>query len=248
MDMTQIAIDERGRFAIDEIEFIVDLSSPGRPSKPGSFTIAKSEPYIRFYEALARSSSPEGVLELGIQQGGSFVFLDKLFSPTRMSAIELSAKPITPFMDYIAARTNRNAHFGISQTDEAALTKIVDDDLGGTLDLVVDDASHSYAPTRRSFELLFPLLSPGGHYLIEDWSWAHHPSYQAMDAPFAEEPALTNLLLEQILLLGSTPLIAEIRIRHFVYLIRKAPGATASHFEDGLWTKVLARGRTLSQL
>jgi hypothetical protein len=246
--MTPIAIDERGRFTLDGIEFVVDLSSPGRPSENGSFTIAKSEPYIRFYEGLARGSSPEGLLELGIYQGGGFVFLDKLFSPKRMSALDLSDDPIEPLVSYVAARKNRHAHFATSQSDEAALRRIVDEDLGGALDLVVDDASHSYGPTRSSFEFLFPLLSPGGLYIIEDWSWAHHPSYQAMDAPFAEEPALTNLLLEQILMLASTRLISEIRIRHFLYVIRKAPGATASHFEDDLWKKVLTRGRVQSQL
>jgi predicted O-methyltransferase YrrM len=248
MDRTQIALDERGRVTIDDVEFLIDLSSPGRPSETGSFTIAKSEPYIRFYEALARSSSPEGVLELGIYRGGSYVLLDKLFSPRRMSAVELSADPIAPLMNYVDARRDRHAHFATSQSDDTALRRIVNDDLGGTLDVVVDDASHSYAPTRRSFEILFPLLSPGGVYIIEDWSWAHHPSYQSMDAPFAEEPALTNLLVEQILLLASTGVISEIRIKHFLYLIRKAAGATVSDFEGDLWTKVLARGRALSQL
>lgn len=40
-------------------------------------------------------------------------------------------------------------------------------------------ASHAYEETKASFEFLFPLLSPGGVYLIEDWSWAPHPSYQS---------------------------------------------------------------------
>jgi hypothetical protein len=43
------------------------------------------------------------------------------------------------------------------------------------LDLVIDDASHIYGPTKASFQALFPLLRPGGLYLIEDWAWAHWP-------------------------------------------------------------------------
>jgi len=75
-------------------------------------------------------------------------------------------------------------HFGTSQCDGDKLSQIVLGELADELDLVVDDASHTYEETRASFEFLFPLLSPGGIYVIEDWSWAHHPDYQSPDAPF----------------------------------------------------------------
>ena len=41
------------------------------------------------------------------------------------------------------------------------------------IDLVVDDASHLYEQTKATFAMLFPLVRPGGNYVIEDWSWAH---------------------------------------------------------------------------
>ncbi len=56
------------------------------------------------------------------------------------------------------------------------LHNIVHEDLEGHLDLVIDDASHMYEQTKRSFEILFPLLRPGGLYIIEDWSWGCWPS------------------------------------------------------------------------
>ena len=34
--------------------------------------------------------------------------------------------------------------------------------------MVVDDASHQPAQTTRTFELLWPLVAPGGYYVIED--------------------------------------------------------------------------------
>ena len=34
---------------------------------------------------------------------------------------------------------------------------------------MIDDASHLLDPTRSSFDVLFPLLRPGGVYVIEDW-------------------------------------------------------------------------------
>jgi hypothetical protein len=66
------------------------------------------------------------------------------------------------------------------------------------------------------------LLRPGGIYSVEDWSWAHHPDYQAPDAPLSKGHALSNLLFEQIMLMGSAWSISEIRVWKMLYLIRKS--------------------------
>jgi len=128
------------------------------------------------------------------------------------------------------------------------LEHIVRNELANELDLVVDDASHTYEQTKASFEILFPLLRPGGIYVIEDWSWAHHPNYQSSDAPFFNRNALSNLLFEQMMLMGSTPLIAEIRVWHFLYLIRKAKSAfSGSQGESGsIFDQILSRGKKWS--
>jgi SAM-dependent methyltransferase len=233
-----IASDES--FRIDDVEFVIDVP-PKRPSQPNSFSLSKSGPFIRFYEALTAEMSPDGVLELGIFQGGSYVFLDKLFVPKYLSAIDVS-EPVEPLEQYVAGREDRYAHFGTSQTDEAALRQIVESELHGQLDLVIDDASHQYQPTKRSFEILYPMLRPGGAYVIEDWSWAHVPQNQGDDAWLSDEAALTNLLIDQLLLLGSTLAIAEIRVLRFLYMIRK-PMQPLELATDDLWDGILNRGR-----
>jgi hypothetical protein len=43
---------------------------------------------------------------------------------------------------------------------------------GGPFGLIVDDASHDGNLTVRSFGLLWPLVQPGGYYVIEDWTVA----------------------------------------------------------------------------
>lgn len=58
-----------------------------RSSCSETLTIVKMEPYLRGYEDLASSFSPRSILKLGIFQGGSYVFLDKLFKPRRMSVL-----------------------------------------------------------------------------------------------------------------------------------------------------------------
>lgn len=218
--MNRIAVGPEGEFSLGGENFVVDMSPKARrPSDTTAFTIAKNEPYLRFYELLAGSSfSPRSILELGIFQGGSYVLLDKLFKPRRMSAVEISPQPVAPLLRYVAAMEGRFVHFSTSQCDREILTRIVRDELADELDFVVDDASHTYEQTKASFEFLFPLLRPGGIYIVEDW---HAHRCQSPDAPLARH-ALSNLLFEQILLMGSTLLITEIRVLRFLYLIRKA--------------------------
>jgi cephalosporin hydroxylase len=214
----------------------------------------KTEPYLRVYEDLASNFSPRSILELGIFQGGSYVFLDKLFEPRRMSAVEIGSEPVAPLLHYLSRTENRFVHFGTSQCDGEKLRQIVLDELADELDLVVDDASHTYEETKASFEFLFPLLSPGGVYVIEDWSWAHHPDYQSPDAPFSGHPALSNLLFEQIMLLGSTLLISEIRVWKFLYLIHKAKSAVrrrnlSQNVESGsVFDQIVSRGKEWSSI
>ena len=84
--------------------------------------------------------------------------------------------------------------YGVDQADAPALRRIVADEFAGEpLDLVIDDASHVLDPTRASFNVLFPLLRPGGVYVIEDWT---------VDLDFdrhaAQDPVLAQRIREEI--------------------------------------------------
>jgi predicted O-methyltransferase YrrM len=253
--MNPIKISPGGEFSLGGENFLIEVAVPPkdrRPSTADVFTIAKNEPYLRVYEDLASRFSPRSILELGIFQGGSYVFLDKLFKPRQMSAVEISSRPVAPLMDYVSCTENRFVHFGTSQCDNEMLKQIVQGELADELDLVVDDASHTYEETRASFEVLFPLLSPGGIYVIEDWSWAHHPDYQSPDAPFSKRRALSNLLFEQIMLMGSALLISEIRVWRFLYMIHKGKAPVrrsdlSQTVERGsIFDQILSRGKKWS--
>ncbi len=246
-----IKLGPHGEFSLGGESFVVDTSEGRhrRPSDSEAFTIVKNEPYIQIYQSLAAEFSPRSILELGIFQGGSYVLLDKLFGPRRMSAVELSPQPVAPLMRYIGATQNRFVHFSTSQSDREVLEQIVRDELANELDLVVDDASHSYEQTKASFEVLFPLLRPDGVYLIEDWSWAHDPGYQSPDGPRGNRTALSNLLFEHIMLMGSTSLIAEIRVWKPLYLIRKGAAherpieAIMNEASTSIFDQILSRGK-----
>ena len=93
------------------------------------------------------------------------------------------------------------------------MREIVVDEFAGALDLVIDDASHKYGPTKASFEAVFPLVRPGGLYIIEDWAWAHWSAFQSPDHRWARHEALTTLIFEVTEALGSAPdVVASIAI------------------------------------
>ena len=68
-------------------------------------------------------------------------------------------------------------------------------DLGGRLDLVVDDGSHVNAHVRASFEVLFPYVVPGGLYVIEDVQTSYWEDYGGAAPTTAE---LVKGLLDEL--------------------------------------------------
>ena len=220
-------IRQDNSFTIDDVDFLIDISagSDRRKSQPNNFTIVKDRNFLTIYDDIAEKFSPKAILELGIFQGGSFVFLDKIFKPERIAALDIADQPVVPLVDYCRDRDGRAVHFQTSQTDTDALDRIIKEDLGGELDMVVDDASHDYELTRRSFELLFPKLAPGGLYIIEDWAWGHDGPYQREGGYWYDKPALTNLIFDIIVLQGSGLLIKDVRVTKFLTIVRKAENA-----------------------
>ena len=109
--MNPIEIGPGGEFALGGENFVIEVvgvpPKDRHPSTSEIFMIEKNEPCLRVYEDLASGFSPRSILELGIFQGGSYVSLDKLFKPNRMSAVEISSNPVAPLLDYVSRTKNR---------------------------------------------------------------------------------------------------------------------------------------------
>ena len=231
------------RFTIDGAEFVIDIS-PGkdrRPSERGSFTLVKTPALIDFYLRLAEGRRVDSILELGIFQGGSLVLMDKLLKPSTFVAIEID-KPFDAITHYCEqqrqAGRNVTAEFETSQSDLSALTRILHDFPDG-IDLIVDDASHTYEHTRASFVALFPHLNDGGIYVIEDWAWSHTPGHQSADHGWFKQPALTNLIFELVVETGTRASVAKLEIDRGQAIVTKGPEGGAPFVEPRL------RGRDL---
>lgn len=223
---------DHGTFSVGGHKITMDYEYGGskRKSAESDFTMMKSNTFLTQYMQHKGEDFPR-ILELGVYQGGSFVFLDQIFAPLRISAVELSSTPIPALDAYVAASGGRaKVHYGTSQDDAARLSKIIDNDFGGELDLVVDDASHFYDQTKASFMLAFPKLRPGGLYIIEDWSWSFFADYQAPNHPWASHHSLANLAIDLMeeMALGGT--IEDIMISPHMMKVRRSAAKGAPVF------------------
>lgn len=103
---------------------------------------------------------PVRMLEIGVSQGGSLGLWRSFFGADAV-LFGIDIDPACARFDGLSA----NVRIG-SQADEAFLRDVVAE-MGG-LDIVIDDGSHVSAHMRASLDVLYPLLSEGGLYIVED--------------------------------------------------------------------------------
>lgn len=209
--------------------------------------------YERFF-ATRPNFRPHNMLELGLWDGGSVAFWFESFHPTKQIGIDLQNRADSEyFKRYVKDRgleERIKTYWGVDQSDSKALREIVRREFTGPLDLVIDDASHLYGPTKSSFECLFPLLRPGGLYFIEDWAWEHWKDFSAPDHPMINEESLTKLVVELLEATGtSTSLIASLTIYQGFTVIERGEdelsGEGAFELEDHIWRRPPNRNQTL---
>jgi len=194
---------------VNGITFDLEDCLKGRPG-PAEFRLHRHQAIVDDYaEFFDRNPDavPRRMMEIGIWQSGSMVFWNEVLHPERLTGIDIrSPGDLSAFERYLAsgALCDRvRARWGVNQGDSEHLRAIVDADNLAPLDLVIDDASHEYDLTMRSFNALFPLLRPGGHYIIEDWNWEHSPNQQDPRDPITLLRSPERLVLEALQAMAS---------------------------------------------
>ena len=210
-------IDDRD-FRLGDLRFsCITVYDRVNPSDLDHFVMVKPRESIeRYVELLARAAC-RAVLELGIHRGGSTIFFERLLRPDLMVAVDLMPGPclsLESFIDRCGLGSVYSIHYGIDQADAAALDRILSaTGLVGDLDLVIDDASHRFGPTRDAFTTLFPHLRPGGIYVIEDWAWGQSKAQFVAPEAWRASPALGVLLFECISANAAHPdVIADVTV------------------------------------
>ena len=198
------------------------------------FVLYKNRHTLARYEQFFNSTPgyrPARIFEIGIWKAGSAVFFTEIFDVEKLIAIDLRrhsdlAHSTLGHLNAWLGRNDRERqvklYFGVDQRDAPRLQEIVRREFSGSLDLVLDDGSHLYDPTKRSFETLFPYVGPGGWYVIEDWSWSLAPPFQSAAHPWALEKPMASLVGEILTLAGARPdVISEIRVTGQLVFIQR---------------------------
>lgn len=161
------------------------------------------------------------LLELGIgdinslnREGESILMWREYFTKGKCYAIDNDS-------DKVARNTDC---FLCDQTDEKVLKDIVD--TIGNPDIIVDDASHVQSNTIKSFEILFPLLNPGGLFCIEDTITSYWPSWGGVDKIFEDYKFEHDTIMRYML-----------RMCHFINLKRQETFNPPQTIEIPDWIK-----------
>ena len=109
------------------------------------------------------------MLEIGIFKGGSLNLWRQMLGEKAI----IYGIDINPDCE---AYNGLSAQVRIGSQDDPWFLNNVVKEMGG-LDIVLDDGSHIAAHQRASFEVLFPLLTEGGLYVIEDLHTAYWPAW-----------------------------------------------------------------------
>lgn len=232
-------------FVLDGVTFLLDRShGTERPkSDECRFVLCKSDQQIEFYRSLMKYR-PRDVLEIGLYEGGSLVLWDKLFAPRCLVGVDRRRDAVPALEAYRVDRPHIRTYYGRGQ-DKPGTLMAARQNFASGIDLVIDDASHLYAETKATFAAIFPLVRPGGFYVIENWAWAHRPNAQAAAHPWHGQPALTNFVFELTVFAASNPVIQSVHVDAGVVAVRKGNGAVPA---EGLAIDQLLRGRTLGEI
>lgn len=249
MDILQGVTFGPDRFELAGFTFLLQHQRPENTS-PDGFVVYKQPRQLSQYQALFAQTgfAPRTMLELGIWDGGSAAFWTEALGLEAYVAIDLQERGDSEyFRSWLARRGHGRVrtHWGVDQTDAAALAAILEPDLR-EIDIVIDDASHMPGPTIRSFEILFPRVRPGGWYVIEDWAWALQPEFQSKSHPWSVLPALHPVIHRLIELQGSKPdMIEAIHVLPEAVVVVRG---TAVPEDLDVKTEIARRGRPVGRI
>lgn len=129
--------------------------------------------YLPFYDGLFAASRdlPVSVLEIGVQNGGSLETYAAYFEQGR----RFVGCDIDPRCAALAWQDPR-IHLVLGDANSLPVCQAIRS-LSESYEFIIDDGSHTTYAVLASFLLYFPLLRPGGVYVIEDTCTLYWPSH-----------------------------------------------------------------------
>lgn len=128
--------------------------------------------YHKYFQELR--DEPLNLLEIGLANGHSIQMWAKYFTNAKLVSIDHDIKHYN-----YSLNNDRITIIKGDQTDK----KLLEDISGkhGPFDIIIDDGSHIDSYTKITFDTLFPLLKPGGLYIVEDLHTSYHKVVHGID-------------------------------------------------------------------
>lgn len=142
--------------------------------------------YCDAYERMLTRTSIKAMLEIGVQSGGSL----------RMWRAWLEPGTVIVGVDNAPTAADRAPGFPVligDQSDPRFLATVA---ARGPYDLIVDDGGHRSRQRAASFTHLWPSVTPGGWYVVEDTHTCYWPEFDDGDTWTFTERA--KLLIDDI--------------------------------------------------
>lgn len=148
------------------------LSLEGLAYKAGTDKSKDDHKYVDVYAALfdPLRTSVRNITELGVAAGQSVELWHNYFPNAHVFGIDPDIRPrLRKDFSHMPRVHLLKADAYVSSLDALSLT-------AGSMDIVIDDAQHETAQMERALATFFPLVRPGGYYVIEDIEWDRETS------------------------------------------------------------------------
>ena len=178
----------------------------GFPQARAFETDKVAQGYLAVYHEIADYLGPAArVCEIGVLNGGSLATWQELFPQGTVAGVDIS-----PTMHWPAGTLK----VVMSQDDPRLPDLLSEHEI--EWDLIVDDASHDGALTAATLDLLWPLVCPGGFYVIEDW----FVGFADYHGP-CKSPAMLPLVQSLLERLHANGDVASVGYRYGMAIMRK---------------------------
>ncbi|MGD0322082.1 MAG: class I SAM-dependent methyltransferase [Acidimicrobiales bacterium] len=151
---------------------------------PAEIRSDKDKRVLDLYDQLIRDvgeDRPLNFLEVGVFRGGSLLAFAQRLPRAHLLGIDIE-EPSAVFFAEVErlGLADRVTFRRGSQTDAEFLHRAISETFGGEkLDVVTEDAMHTYAASRATFDAVFiPWVRTGGFYAIEDWGTGYWPQWE----------------------------------------------------------------------
>jgi hypothetical protein len=187
--------------------------------------ILENPRFLQRYDAYRSRLPTRNVVEVGIAECGSLIYFALRYPHLNFVGIDLrpSNDAVYYHLDRLGLTGRVKLHYRVDQADGRRLREIVKQEFDGAAPgAVIDDASHFYEQSTKTFEALFGLVAPRGFYCLEDWNWAHEPGRTQEGKLWPDKVSMANLLFRIILMQPSgRDLVRDIHVNNNVAFIER---------------------------